>query len=179
MRDVAFWSETPQQGKSTVARFLQEKHGYERISFATPLKAMVDSLLESTGRSRREIEWFANEGKEIVIEGIGASYRHLARTLGTQWGRHQIHPNLWVNITESKIVKSDSRICVDDVRFENEIELLKRYGFLLVKIQRNVGRVDTHDSDTALRNFVGWHHVIENNGTLEELYSKVETVLRQ
>ena len=93
--------------------------GYTKIAFADPLRFMIERLLHSAGYSYNEIHWFLNEGKEQDIEVIGASYRHLARTLGTEWGRNLIHPELWLKIAEQKFIHTDPPICVDDVRFLN------------------------------------------------------------
>lgn len=175
-RNIAFWSSTPQQGKTKAARFLIDKLGYAKVSFADPLRFMIERLLHSAGYSYNEIRWFLNEGKEQNIEVIGASYRHIARTLGTEWGRNLIHPEIWLKIAEQKFIHTEVPVCVDDLRFQNELELLRRHGFTLVKIVRDVIRTDAdnHTSDTMLRSFDNWDYVIENKSTLEEFYSKVE-----
>lgn len=177
MKSIAFWSTTPQQGKTTAARFLIDNHDYVKISFADPLRFMLERLLIAAGHSKSEAAYFANEGKEQLIEPIGVSFRHMARTLGTEWGRACIHEDLWVKIAESKIDRLHSPICVDDVRFPNELKMLRSKGFLLVKIERNVERADNHHSDTALREFDEWDHVIINNGTVEQLCSQVRGLI--
>ena len=178
MKNIAFWSSTPQQGKTTAARFLMDNLGYTKVSFAAPLRFMIERLLHSAGYTYNEIQWFLNEGKEQNIEVIGASYRKAARTLGTEWGRNLIHADIWVNIVEQKIIHTEVPVCIDDLRFPNELELLRRHDFALVKLVRDVSRPDgdNHDSDVLLRDFDGWDHVIENNGTLEELCSKVQDI---
>lgn len=177
MKSIAFWSATPQQGKTIAARFLIDNYDYIKISFADPLKLMLERLLTSAGHSKMEALYFVNEGKEQTIESIGVSFRYMARTLGTEWGRTCIHEDLWVKIAESKISRLHSPVCVDDVRFPNELKMLRSRGFLLVKIERNVGRVDSHYSDTALREFDEWDHTITNNGTVEQLCSQVERLV--
>jgi hypothetical protein len=178
MKSIAFWSSTPQQGKTTAARFLMDNLDYVKVSFAGPLRFMIERLLHSAGYTYNEIQWFLNEGKEQNIDVIGASYRKLARTLGTEWGRNLIHPDVWVNIAEQKIIHTEAPICIDDLRFPNELELLRRHDFALVKVVRDVSRsdADSHKSDVSLRDFDSWDHVIENNGTLEELCSKVRDI---
>lgn len=180
MKNVAFWSSTPQQGKTTAAKFLVDNHDYIRIAFADPIKFMIERLLHSAGYSPLEVRYFLNEGKEREIDLIGTSYRHLARTLGTEWGRKLIHPDVWLKIAESKIQHSRPPICVDDLRFPNEAEMLKAKGFTLVKIVRPSLRPgeDSHQSDVALRDFDSWDHVIKNDGSLEQLCARVESVVK-
>lgn len=155
---------------------MADNYDYVRISFADPLKFMLERLFIASGCSKAEAAYFANEGKEQNIELLGTSFRHLARTLGTEWGRTCIHEDLWVRIAESKISKLHSPICIDDMRFPNELAMLKRKGFLLVKIERDNLRMDSHPSDTALRDFDGWDFVIKNNGSLERLCSDVKAI---
>lgn len=177
MNSIAFWSSTPQQGKTTAARFLVSEYGYSCISFADPLKAMVGTLLTCAGHSYDDIQAYCAEKKEAEIPVIGASYRHLARTLGTEWGRELVSSELWVNIAEQKIIHSPRSICVDDMRFRNELDLLRGKGFKLVRITRETDREDSHASDVMLRDFTDWDHVIENNGTIDDFYRKIEAVL--
>ena len=178
MKNIAFWSSTPQQGKTTAAGFLVDELGYVKVSFADPFRIMVEGLLESAGYTYNEIHWFLNRGKEQNIEVIGASYRQLARTLGTEWGRNLIHPDIWTRIVEQKIIHAETPICIDDLRFPNELELLRRHDFALVKLVRDVSRFDddSHPSDVALRDFDSWDHVIENNGSVKELCLKVQDI---
>lgn len=181
MKDVAFWSSTPQQGKTTAARYLQH-FGYAKFAFADPLYAMLRSMLLTAGYERSEIDFYLSEGKEEVISEIGASCRHLTRTLGTEWGRHIIDQNLWVKVARKRILKEQEDIyrrpiCFDDLRFPNELELLKRHGFTLIRVVRETGRSDSHVSDLALRDYDGWDHVVENNGTPEEFNFKIQKLL--
>ena len=178
MKNIAFWSSTPQQGKTTASRFLMDNLDYVKVSFADPFRFMIERLLHSAGYTYSEIQWFLNEGKDQIIEALGVSYRELARTLGTEWGRNLIHPDIWVNIAGQKIIRTEAPICIDDLRLPNELELLRRHNFALVKLVRNVSRLDddTHSSDVALRDFDDWDYVIENNGSLEELCSKVQDI---
>lgn len=176
MKNIAFWSSTPQQGKTTAARFLIDNYDYVRISFADPMRLMIDRLLHSSGLSKMEISYFMNEGKEQEIPVIGTSFRQLARTLGTEWGRDCIDESLWINIFASKVRKLHSPVCVDDLRFPNEARLLRSMGFILVHIKRDNLRMDSHHSDIALREYDGWDYVIHNNSSLEFLCSKVREI---
>lgn len=179
MNDIAFWSPTPQQGKSTAAEFLELKYGYRRLSFAEPLRSMIGALMASAGLNYNQVYFYMNEGKEHQIPVVGRSFRDLARTLGTEWGRNLVDQDLWTNIAKQKILEpfNEDRVCVDDMRFQNEADLLRFHGFKLVKVVRDTGRQDSHTSDTALANFEGWNHVITNDGTLEEFYEKIEAIL--
>jgi hypothetical protein len=181
-KHIALWSPTPQQGKSTIATYLAANYGYEILSFASPLLEMIETFLMHHGLSMEEIDYYCRQAKEQPIPGVGKSYRHLARTLGTEWGRKLIKESTWLDAFEQKFDRHSSRapICVDDMRFRNEAALLMRKGFLLVKVvrqERRVGLQDIHQSDIDLASFAGWNHQIDNKGTLDELYKSVSELI--
>ena len=104
--------------------------------------------------------------------------RLLLQWLGTEWGRGTIDKDLWVKLwiaaVEDARRKDPSAIIVcDDCRFDNEAEVVKSIGGIIVKIStsRNGERIDTsraaHASESGISDeFV--HYIVENNGTLEE-----------
>lgn len=181
-KHIALWSSTPQQGKSTIAKYLATTHGYHALSFASPLLEMVETFLMHHGLSMEEIDYYCKQAKEISIPGVGRSYRHLARTLGTEWGRKLIKETTWLDAFEQKFDRHSSHkaICVDDLRFRNEAALLKRKGFILVQVVRKDARngiQDTHQSDIDLASFADWDHTISNDGTFDELYQSVSEII--
>ena len=125
--------------------------------------------------------------------------RKILQLLGTEGGRELIHPNLWINalMSEYKTQSIDVRLTdvekmelgtdknyirmrglpnwiVTDVRFPNEVQAIKDRGGILIRVEREISAEDTHFSETALDNYKDWDHIIENNGTIEELKDKVE-----
>ena len=78
-------------GKSTVAQYLVEQHGFTRLSFAAPLKKMLRTLdpqiMAGNGAAVRRLSdlWDAYEGKEQEVKNsaYGHEYRRLLQVLGT------------------------------------------------------------------------------------------------
>jgi hypothetical protein len=161
-----------ESGKTKAAEFLARK-GFTRLSFATPLKGMLSLLLIHLG----ENEAACLEDKEKVIESLGVSYRHLAQTLGTEWGRLLIHPDLWVYTAEYRLEGHDN-VVFDDVRFENEAALIRARGGLVIHLSRETGNTDTHTSEAGVR-LVAGDAVIRNDGSLETLYEQLELLLKE
>ena len=54
-RLFAFCSPAMGSGKSTIARHLEERHGFEIVSFATPIKYMTSGLLDAIGMNAEEV----------------------------------------------------------------------------------------------------------------------------
>ncbi|WP_367154669.1 hypothetical protein [Methylomonas sp. HYX-M1] len=162
-----------QSGKSTAASALLSL-GYRRHSFADPLRAMVDVLLSALGLTAAEIA-ACHASKEEVIYPIGVSMRHLLQTLGTDWGRRLINPDLWVMCEQARLeqLSADAHRVYDDVRFENEAALIRAHGGMIVHIQRpGLPDTDTHASEAGIAVAPG-DIVLDNCGNLGLLLDAV------
>lgn len=123
-------------GKSVVANVLTAEFGFERVKFADPLKNMLRTMLAGMGFDAETVERFV-EGdlKESIVEGLGVTARHLMVTLGTEWGRDCVRPDLWVRLWDAQADRFD-RVVVDDVRFTNEVDLIRARGGQIWRIER-------------------------------------------
>jgi len=77
-------------GKDTAAQHLVTQHGFHSYAFADPLR---DGLMHILNLSPCDFE---GEQKEQVLPWLGRSPRYLMQTLGTEWGRDTVHPELWL-----------------------------------------------------------------------------------
>lgn len=117
-------------GKSTAAIQLAAAHGFTRTRFAEPLKAMLRGL----GLTVDQVD---GDQKEAPAELLGGkSPRFAMQTLGTEWGRVLIDPDLWVNAWAQSIAGAHGPLVVDDVRFPNEVAMIRRLGGRVVRILR-------------------------------------------
>jgi hypothetical protein len=127
-------------GKSHAANILVEEFGYTRMKFAAPLKAMMHTLLGFAGVPEREYTRYS-EGdlKETPVPVLGGkSARHVMVTLGTEWGRELIHPDIWVNLALQPVLEllaSGQGVVVDDCRFDNEAFEIKKLGGIVAQIR--------------------------------------------
>ncbi len=121
-------------GKTTLADYLVKEFGYKRIKFADPLKDMLRAL----GLTYQEIE---GDRKEDCCKLLGnKSPRFAMQSLGTEWGRQMISPTIWVDIWEHRVSearKTKTPVVVDDCRFQNELDTLKRLGGVSLTIVRS------------------------------------------
>lgn len=129
-------------GKTTAARLLINKLRNDNItvakfSLASPIRDMLATLL-SRCLEEEEIEKYMHdqEYKEQPIPGLGVSYRRLATTLGTEWGRELIREDLWIKLAELSNAKmnTDVYIC-DDIRFIEERDFIKKNNGVVIYIQ--------------------------------------------
>lgn len=137
-------------GKTTLAKQLVDLFEFQGnsakiISFAGPLKRMAAAIIDPRG--------FAPEYKEDPSFGVcGKSPRHIMQTLGTEWGRKCIDPEIWVALTHRDIHLADVDIVIiDDCRFPNEAEMVHQLGGKVILVQRGeIAYTNEHASETQL-----------------------------
>jgi energy-coupling factor transporter ATP-binding protein EcfA2 len=110
-------------GKSTYASFLAGKTGHV-FSFATPLKSMLCAVFPN--------EYVLNK-KDEKIPYFDVTARYLLQTLGTEWGREMVDQNIWIKLLRVRLIEclTDTAVTplvVDDLRFDNEAEMIRELG---------------------------------------------------
>lgn len=179
-RLIGLYSSTPQSGKSSIANYLHI-YNFKTVSFARPIKLMCRVLLSNLGYTPILIDRFMHEKKEEVIPNLGVSLRHLMRTLGTEWGRSCVHPEIWNKcwrISIDRHFRNGHDVVVDDVRFTNEVALLKQVGGEIWRIDRPSAPVQTttHVSDGGLEDYA-FDQTLINEGSLIDLYDQVDRLV--
>ncbi len=193
-------------GKDTLADYLVNIHEFRRESYAGTLKDAVAAvfgwdrtLLE--GRTRHAREW-REQPDQWWSQRLGIPHltpRWALQQWGTEVCRRSFHDDIWIASIENKLRHSLDDVVISDCRFPNEISSIKRQGGYVIRVVRgpdpkwfdlaywaNRGnaqaRIDlqahgVHASETA---WVGteFDAVIDNNGSLDDLYGKINDLLR-
>lgn len=159
-------------GKNAVASMIP---GAAVVQLADPLYAALAAMLgvpESVLRNRAY--------KGAVLPDIGKSPRQLLQTLGTEWGRATVSPDVWIRIAERRIASLAASgvavVAVADVRFDNEADWIRNHGGRVWHVQRNDLAPDDHASESGIA-IHDCDVVIDNSGTLEDLRKAVESAL--
>jgi hypothetical protein len=107
--------------------------------------------------------------------------RRILQWWGTEYRRAQ-DADYWTKAWSRKIGQFDLKnvhVLIDDVRFMNELNVIREHGGLIVKIERpGFDGANNHASETSLDEYHGWDRIIVNDGTLFEFKQKVETLAR-
>lgn len=162
-------------GKSSVARIMERKFGYEVLSFASPIKEMLRAM----GLSDAEL----NDPtlKEIKLDEYGKSPREMMQLLGTEFARNMIAQDVWITAMKRKLGPG-MKVVIDDVRFNNEAEFIRSVGGTILEVKRTKldHNHDTHVSEAGIsEDFI--HGTINNISCYEtdlelEVVSKIEEV---
>lgn len=172
---IGLYSPAPQSGKSTVALELEQR-GYVIVPFAETLKLMLIPMLESLGYDKHGANYLVYQAKQVVVGDAGVSVRHMLQTLGTEYGRQCIHPDIWVRCWKGR-AQQYSAVVADDVRFPNEAAMIKLLGGEIWRIDRpGVPHEHGHASEGSLDDFDGFSRRIVNDGTIDDLICKLREI---
>lgn len=157
-------------GKDTVADYLV-KHApqYHKVSFADPMKTMLGVGLGLTK------EQLYGDLKETVDDRYGCSPRHMMQTIGTEWGREMIDPDIWVKAMLHHIHEP---VIIPDVRFENEAAFVREHGTLIHIAGRDQGVGADHVSEAGVELQPG-ELVVVNDSSIAELYKQLDVIIEQ
>lgn len=125
-----------------------------KVAFADAVRDMVRPIFDVDDIYRRG-------SKEDPIDGFGVSLREILQSLGTDWGRHMISEDIWVNILDKRISERYSDfdvVIVSDIRFNNERDYIINNGGLVINI---VTSSDKHKKSKFLEHMSEWG--IEDN----------------
>lgn len=159
-------------GKDTVANFIVAAIGGYRYSFADPIRAMLAPL----GVNMSDPYWQAR--KEEPIPALGVSPRRMMQTLGTEWGRQLINPDLWLIMAHQRLLQNGPGMVISDVRFDNEAAWIRKHGGRIIHVIRpETKAVEAHASEDGIE-MQDTDARLFNSGTLEELQLSVRELLR-
>jgi hypothetical protein len=175
-------------GKDTVGTAIQANFGdqIEQLSFATPLKQALASMLGVSydmveGKTEQSREW-----RELPLPGIGKTPRELMLSLGTEWGRDMVHGDLWVILTGRMFdrLRGHTGAYFTDVRFDNEADMIRKLGGVVVEVRRSDDAVQSeaaaaHSSEAGINKRLIDATVIADKGDLDGLQSMALSAIRE
>lgn len=161
-------------GKSTAAEHLVGTYLLEHYAFADPLR---DGLMAIFNLDPTDFE---GARKEQQLAWLERSPRQLMQSMGTEWARNTVHPDIWVKLAEqnldymTKALGAVLGFVVSDVRFENEAHLIRRQGGTVIHIGRDDAQaVNPHISEAGVAVRQG-DLILRNNGTVEEFMRSLD-----
>lgn len=156
-------------GKSTAAMHLVKSRGFERVRFAGPLKAMMAAL----GLSPAEID---GDRKEQPCELLGGrTPRYAMQTIGTEWGRDLIAPDLWIRAWHAALAKVTGDVVIDDCRFPNEADAVIAAGGFMVRVERpGAGTASIHSSE---QHALPAARILQNTGNVSGLHAQIDEMV--
>lgn len=176
-------------GKGTLADFLIEKHGFRKMSFADTLKdacsvifgwkrEMLEGDTAESRSWREKVDPFWSD--RLGIENF--SPRLALQWMGTEAGRGVFGDEIWTTCMERRIndfresieekpyFSEEAKVVIPDTRFFNEIQLIKRLGGQIVRVQR--GDLPAHWEKTVQFNM--WKNGLSDRFDEQEMLDHQE-----
>jgi dephospho-CoA kinase len=169
-------------GKSTVANILKD-NDYTELSFASPVKDIALIL----GFDYNDV-YGTQEDKLKINKFWGVSGREFMQKFATDIMRNELNKHIdmnldgktiWVRLCEKKIIdllNQNKKILVSDGRFPDEIDMIKKLGGKIIRINRKTIYKNHHESESYIDKLKE-DFIIENNGTLLDLTSNIKKIL--
>jgi len=154
-------------GKTVIANLISEKTNAPVLSFAGPLKEMIEKAQICT---HEELYFRKNEFSRMMLQKIG-----------TNIFRNQVDRRFWIKRMKERIFSDYYKseiIIIDDVRFKNEAQYIKNNGGKVVQVIRgDIGfTIDNHESEMECELIVpDW--IIDNNVPIEYLNTVISEML--
>ena len=165
-----------QSGKSTLAgefRRLVKFRGqkYREQPFAGPLKRMLASIGVDVSDPSKNAPTAFLDGR--------ITPRVMMQTLGTEWGR-SLMPDLWLRVWQHELDDTAHCVCVPDVRFDNEADLIRELGGVIIHVQRkptaDMLAVPAHASEAGITRVNG-DIIFRNDRGIEKMAQLAAQIL--
>lgn len=181
-----------QHGKDTFADYMVQFHGFEKLSFARPMKQSaaaalgvsvetLEALKENPLARVQLVDLLGgddlHDGNAVCQIHADISVREYLKFVGTQAHRHipEFGEDVWVDMVEAKLAGGGNYV-IPDARFANEQRLVKEYGGVVVHIFRpGMPDDDGHESEQVDHGLADFH--IVNDGTLDDFCASIEESL--
>lgn len=161
-------------GKDMAAMHILEQHGYSENAFATPLKKAIGAMFGLTD------EQLYGDEKDVIIPWLGITPRELFQRLGG-WARRELREDLLVIMMQrwlNTVPRFVPGVLFSDVRLEIEADFIRSRGGFLIHITRDAAPAVRDDETERGVEIRSGDLIVTNNGTLDELYAKLDDLLR-
>ena len=175
-------------GKDTAGRWLVERHGYRRASFADGVRDVllaIDPVVVLGPQHTADADGLQSRGIRLstIVERHGwerakrlQEVRTLLQRTGTEAGRDIFGPDVWVNLLMERVRHETRPLVVTDVRFPNEADACADLGAVVVRIRRDGAGAGAHVSETAMDGYPVAYEV-DNNGSVDDLHAAMDAIV--
>lgn len=160
-------------GKTTAAKFIEDMYEAERLAYADPLKRVCKEVFVLSDE-----QLYDQRLKEVVDTRWGLTPRQIFQIVGTDMFR-KWNSEIWIKNMNLRLEGLDSAV-VEDCRFANEAQNIKDQGGLVIGVKRGEDITDDmHASEVDMLDEWGsvTDYTVNNDGTIEELYLKIEEII--
>lgn len=179
-----------QTGKDTLSTYIMMKYRGTLVALAKGVKETCRALFGFTD------EQLYGKKKEVIDSCWGISPRQTFQWIGTEIVQFEL-PKIpgylhnrchWCYLTQKEIERLEREgvftekrpVIITDIRFLHEQRYFQEFAvdsvkFVTIKLVRDTGFIDNHSSEKESDSLEA-NYIIENNGSLPELYKKFDAL---
>ena len=162
-------------GKDSLAdKIINKYSGAIKIAFADPLKLACKELFQLSCD-----QLYVRQEKEKIDPRWNKSPRELFQIIGSDLLRDRFDEDIFIKSTREKIKKLSQEhkiIIVTDCRFENETQLIRDMGGIVIHLKRpNIKRINDHISENPVKIMTGDIELV-NNSTIDKLLEEIKII---
>lgn len=164
-----------QVGKSTAAKYLEDKHKAKRINMKDALVSEIkqnfpDLLAKLADMHMMSVNQLFDVKPELM--------RALMQNYGTEVRRGD-DQNYWTDRWKESVEGVKGMIVVDDVRFLNEAKAVREMGGIIVRLTRpDIETGGTHSSETEQLSIEVDETIHCEPGSHQKLYEEMENLIQ-
>lgn len=183
-------------GKDAVADHLVDRHGWVKMGMSDPLdKALlalnpwIQVLPEEPLNKNKSAKFILYGDIRDKLSYVDAKtildVRRNLQMLGTEVGRNMIDPDLWVQMARDTAyghLLNGQSVIITGIRYPNELAMINSFvdsgqtWYVTRPAKRGAKPTEQHSSETSV-SAEDFSVVIDNSGTLEDLYKSVDALL--
>ncbi len=177
MINVIGFTGLAQSGKSTASSYLENNFDFIKVNFKS---AMIDEIKTNfPDFLNKEAEIYKCSVDDLFITKPG-SFRQFMQNYGTEL-RRNIDTDYWVNrwlaIANKSFVNYQRPVVVDDVRFLNEANIIKKVGGIIIRIKKEGQDISTsHQSETEMSLIEPDYEVVAKDGDIDDLCKQIKKI---
>ncbi len=165
----------PRSGKDTIADHLRDKYKLLRYGPSVPVKRVAAVMFDVP-----EAVFSDDKLKDTIDPFWNITYRQMAQKVGKECSRDLFGEDFWLRHVERALQTMDHPgIVLADLRYANEASWVRQQGGLVLFVkrdQRGFVSNEGHPAEQGLSDDLA-DVIVSNNGTIEELYEKVDLIV--
>lgn len=198
-------------GKDTTADYIVNNYdNWEKWSFAGLLKDITAILFNMDRKmlagETPEDRVLREQPNEYWSKVLGYTFtpRIALQKLGTDVLRHHFYDGIWVDSLRLKLIESEKNIVLSDVRFPNEIQMIRSLGGEIWRVERDIPfwfkkceelnskgynndeiiksipeLFNIHESEWSWIGLDNPNHILNVNGEFEYLYNQIRNIMNK
>ena len=175
-------------GKDTIGNYLVEKKGWIKFKFATIMKEALKTLFNwdnyTIEEKKDEIDPYWDISPRFIFQNMGTEYLRVnlnfLKKKAIEFNGKKFYATFHIKRIHKEIIKNlqeNKNIVICDGRFKDECTYTNWLEGKIIKLDRNTDIIDEHSSE-QIDDIKTYDILLQNNGTKEELYEKIEEIIK-